>query len=184
MEEGCDLLSHAAVYAARWRSYGDLRSHLEGMVVDLLFGYTGFGKRGGPSAEATSHVVDSKGGEAVYRSGRTDLMTVVGFEDEQVQEMGYINLESLKRTSGDAMVNAQWESSVVFTARWRFFFYQKSGASPLFWNYHRQDDGGRKIGGDCAKSTTSLEMMASEACMLTVGLLFSSGCGTEQQNNS
>ncbi|KAJ4951640.1 hypothetical protein NE237_028472 [Protea cynaroides] len=94
LAEGCDLLSHTAVYAGRWRSYGDLRSHLEGMVVDPLFGYTGFGKRGGPSAEATSYGGHSEGGKVVYRSSRTDLMMIVGSDDEQVQEMGYLNLES------------------------------------------------------------------------------------------
>ncbi|KAJ4966750.1 hypothetical protein NE237_018599 [Protea cynaroides] len=91
---GCDLLSHAVVSTCKWRSYGDLRSHLEGMVDDPLFGYTGFVERGGPSAKATSHVGDLEGVEAVYRSGRIDLMMIVGSGDEQVQEMGYLNLES------------------------------------------------------------------------------------------
>ncbi|KAJ4982200.1 hypothetical protein NE237_033037 [Protea cynaroides] len=78
---------------------------------------TGFEERGGPSAEATSSVGDSEGGKVVYRSGRTDLMTIVGSDDKQVQELGYLNLESSQRTGGDAMVNVQWESSVVFTTR-------------------------------------------------------------------
>ncbi|KAJ4979688.1 hypothetical protein NE237_010468 [Protea cynaroides] len=73
LAEGCDL----------WRSYGDLRSHLEGMVDDPLFGYTGFAERGGPP-QRRHHVGDSEGGEVVYGSGRIDLMTIVGFNDMQL----------------------------------------------------------------------------------------------------
>ncbi|KAJ4976619.1 hypothetical protein NE237_001725 [Protea cynaroides] len=57
LAEGCDLSSHVTIYAGRWRSYGDLRSHLEGMVDEPLFGYTGFVEREGPSTEVTSSVV-------------------------------------------------------------------------------------------------------------------------------
>ncbi|KAJ4960791.1 hypothetical protein NE237_020701 [Protea cynaroides] len=91
-------------------------------------------------SEAISHVSDSEGGEAVYRFGRIDLITIVNSDDEQVQEMGYLNLESSQRTGDDTMVICGIHGEV------EIFLLPKEQASPLFWNCHRHDDDDRKIG--------------------------------------